>query len=118
MNISTSSNQASNLIVWSITWSLDGSYLIAESGDGNVQVWEVSRAEKIIDVKAHEQHITYLAWAPLDERMVSSGVDGRTRIRNVARDNKVLSQPENQFIGADWSPDCKHIAVDFDPPRD
>jgi len=118
MNISTGNSQASDLVVWSITWSPDGSYLAAGSGDGNMQVWEVSRLERIIEVKAHEQHITYLAWSPLEERLVSAGADGRARVWNVARDNMVLSLPENQYVGADWSPDGKHIAVGFDPPRD
>jgi WD40 repeat protein len=118
MNISTGNSQASDLVVWSITWSPDGSYLAAGSGDGNMQVWEVSRLERIIEVKAHEQHITYLAWSPLEERLVSAGADGQARVWNVARDNMVLSLPENQYVGADWSPDGKHIAVGFDPPRD
>jgi WD40 repeat protein len=81
-------------------------------------VWEVGSGEKTIEMKAHEQFVSFLAWSPLEGRLVSAGADGRARVWNVARDNMVLSLPENQFVGADWSPDGKHIAVGFDPPRD
>jgi WD40 repeat protein len=115
---STGSSQASDLVVRSITWSPDGSHIAAGSGDGYIQVWEVNNAEKIIEVKAHKQFVSFLAWSPLEERLVSAGADGRARVWNVARNNMVLSLPENQFVGADWSPDGKHIAAGFDPPRD
>jgi WD40 repeat protein len=45
------------------------------------------------DLKAHEQSVTFLAWSPLEERLVSAGMDGRARVWNVARDTMVLSLP-------------------------
>jgi WD40 repeat protein len=78
----------------------------------------VSSAEKIIKIKAHEQFVSFLAWSPLEERLVSAGIDGRARVWNVARDNMLLSLPDNQYVGIDWSPDGKQITVGFDPPMD
>jgi WD40 repeat protein len=70
----------------------------------------VGSGENTLTIKAHEQSVTFLAWSPLEERLVSAGKDGRARVWNVARDNKVLTLPYG-WVWAEWSPDGEHIAI-------
>jgi WD40 repeat protein/DNA-binding SARP family transcriptional activator len=105
------SSQASDLIVWSITWSPDGKSLATGSGDGYIRVWDVDSGENTIELKGHDQYVTFLDWSPLDDRLVSAAADGKARVWNIARDNTVLSLPYNSYTMAEWSPDGEHIAV-------
>ncbi len=100
----------SDRIVWSITWSPDGSYIATGSGDGYIQIWDVEGGLKIFDMKGHDQFITYLVWSPNEERLISTSTDGKVRIWNVANDNMIFSLPYG-FVYTDWSPDGNHFAV-------
>jgi WD40 repeat protein len=101
---------SSELIVYSLAWSPDGSRIASGSGDGCIRLWEVGSAVNLLTLKAHEQMVSFLAWSPQEERLVSAGADGRARVWNVTRDNRVLSLPYG-WTYADWSQDGEHFAV-------
>jgi WD40 repeat protein/DNA-binding SARP family transcriptional activator len=116
------SSTASDRTVYSLAWSPDGSHIASGSGDGFIRLWEVGGGKNTLTLKAHDQAITYLASSPSEDRLVSTGKDGQARVWSMAPDNMVLSLPYG-WVGAEWSPDGKHIAVGtqpgfLDPPPD
>lgn len=100
----------SDRIVWSITWSPDGSSIATGTGDGYIRLWDVDSGGMILEMKGHDQFITYLDWSPNNDRLISTSIDGKIRIWNVTRDNMLFSLPYG-FVYADWSPDGNHFAV-------
>jgi WD40 repeat protein len=118
MATASSSSQASDLVVWSITWSLDGGSIATGTGDVYIRVWDVESGENTIELKGHDQYVTFIAWSPLEERLVSASADGKARIWNIARDNTVLSLPYKGYTMAEWSPDGEQIAVGTDADMD
>ena len=72
--------------------------------------WDVDNGEIFIEIKGHDQFITYLDWASNEERLISTSTDGKARTWSVASDNMLFSLPYG-FAYADWSPDGNHFAV-------
>ncbi len=114
MNRTLDSRQAYDLEIWSISWSPDEKFLVTGGGDGYIRVWELESGKQTIELKGHDQFVTYLSWSPMGDRLVSTGADGRARIWNIKNDNMVLSLPYYSTT-AKWSPDGKFIVVAASP---
>jgi len=81
-------------------------------------LWDAETGENIAAIKAHDEFVSYLAWSPVDDRLVSAGADGVARLWNTAGDNMVLSLPYEYIALGGWSPDGEYLTVGSSPGQE
>ena len=65
-----------NMDVWSVRFSPDGSQLATTGEDGMVRIWDVATGKELIAVQAHTESGQDLAFAPDGSVVYSAGDDG------------------------------------------
>jgi WD40 repeat protein/DNA-binding SARP family transcriptional activator len=65
-----------NMDVWSVRFSPDGSQLATTGEDGMVRIWDAATGEELIAVQAHTESGQDLAYAPDGSVVYSAGDDG------------------------------------------
>ena len=94
-----------------LTWSPDGSQVLAGRKDGSVLCWDASTGVLVSEMLAHAQKITALTFAPHNPSlMLTASADGTVRIwdQYVEQDRDYHHQSE--VTAACWSPDGSLVA--------
>jgi WD40 repeat protein len=65
-------------------------------------------------LRGHEEFVSYLAWSPVDERLLSSGADGNVHIWNTDQNHMIISLPYGDISEGEWSPNGNEFLVSSD----
>jgi WD40 repeat protein len=105
------------------TYFENGNQIGGSSGtiqDGQAYIWDASTGKLVQTLKGHEYGITYSAWAPDSERVLTADYsigfktdDGAARIWNVKSGKPVVKLEGNrgELRMATFSPDGKHVII-------
>jgi WD40 repeat protein len=63
--------------------SPDGKRLAGASGDGTVRVWEVDKEHEPLDLEAHPDLASALAFSPDSRRLATASHDRRVQLRDI-----------------------------------
>jgi len=77
---------------WSIAISSDGARLASATGDGFLQLWDVSSGDRLREVSAHSGGAFSIAFSPDSKRLASGGRDPFIRFWDV-ENGKEISPP-------------------------
>jgi WD40 repeat protein/serine/threonine protein kinase len=95
-----------------ITYSPDGTTLIAGCDDGIARAWEGGTARPLSELFDHKWPISVVAFHPTEPRILTAG-GGTTRIWDIKTRKIVVALPasDGPIYTAAFSPDGKHIAT-------
>ena len=99
-------------MVWSLTFSKDGSTLASTSDDHTVKLWDVATGQVRSTLKGHTANVIQAAFSP-DERMLASGSDdGTVRLWDLVTGQPlaVLRGGTEGVLAVAFSPDGKSLA--------
>lgn len=97
--------------VSALTWTPDGSQVLAGRKDGSVLFWDASTGALLSAFSPHEQAVTALSFAPHNPSLVlSASADGRVRIWDREQEDARRYQHDTAVTAACWSPDGALIA--------
>ena len=94
-------------IVWGLTFSPDGRWLVSTHGDGAVLVWNITERKREAGLSAHSDAVRAVAYSPDGQRMASAGEDRSVIVWDAASGRKeaVLLGHQTRVIGVVFSPD-------------
>ena len=87
--------------------------LAAETGDGNIKVWNINSETLVAELTEHESHVISFNFSPNGKHLVSAGTKGELYVWDVELWEKQYSlQPdENEGVGpAQWHMGDKRVA--------
>lgn len=93
-------------------FAASGSAVAVGNGDGTVEVWELSRKERVTPWKAHKDGVTGVAFLRDGKRLVTVSTDHTAKLWEVETQREVLSfgRALNAFYSVAVSPDGQRIA--------
>ena len=99
-------------IVWGVTFSPDGRWLISTHGDGAILVWDVAARRRAAGFNGHGDAVRAVAISPDGKFIASAGEDRAVIIWNVESGQKeiTLTGHNNRINGVVFSPDGKWVA--------
>ena len=71
-------------VIWSLSFSPDGTLLAAGSEDNTVKLWDVEKHTNITTLEGHAAHITSVAFSPDSMLLASGAFDGIVKVWDVA----------------------------------
>ncbi|MEW6128687.1 MAG: protein kinase [Acidobacteriota bacterium] len=98
-------------LVWSVTFSPDGRFLVSTHGDGAIVVWDVAERQRIANLNEHSATIYSVAYSPDGERIASTGEDSSIIIWNAETGQKdaVLMGYQSKINGVAFLPDNQQV---------
>ena len=87
--------------------------LAAETGDGNIKVWNIDSETLVAELTEHESHVISFNFSPTGKYLVSAGTKGELFVWDVERWEKQhsLTPDENERVGqAQWRMGDKRVA--------
>jgi WD40 repeat protein/predicted Ser/Thr protein kinase len=102
-------------IVWSVTFSPDGRWLVSAHGDGSIQVWDVADRRSVVGFNGHSNAVRAVAYSPDGKRIASAGEDQSVILWDAGSGRKetVLTGHETRVVNVAFSPDGNWL-VSFD----
>jgi eukaryotic-like serine/threonine-protein kinase len=107
-------------IVYSISWSPDGTYIASGSQDGECQVWTAAKGtltfltHTTLQPPISDDFVQSLAWSRHDPPRVAIGfIDGTLQILDINNRQRIGSLNQGYTTNGilSWSPDEKYLAV-------
>lgn len=100
------------LYVSSVAWSPNGQRMASASGDGTVQVWNVSTGARILTYRGHKGDVMSVAWSPDGQEIASGGLDGTVQIWDVNTGQTILIYRghTSAVFAVSWSPNGRYLA--------
>ena len=91
-------------IVWSVTFSPDGRWLVSAHGDGAVLVWDVSERVRLASFNEHSGGVRAVAFSPDGKRIASGSEDRSVAVWNIetGRRAAVLSEHQTRVMGVSF----------------
>jgi WD40 repeat protein/Flp pilus assembly protein TadD len=86
--------------MFQVTYSPDGKYLAATSGDfdqtiqkrsGAITLWDAATGKELRTLQGHNRNVNSLAFTPDSQRLISASDDGTVKIWGVLSDQEVFS---------------------------
>jgi len=98
-------------IVWGLSFSPDGRWLVSTHGDGAILVWDVVERRREAAFNGHSDAVRAVAFSPDGQRFASAGEDRSIIVWNTASGRKeaVLNGHRARVIGVVFSPDGKWL---------
>lgn len=100
-------------IEYALAYSPDGKSIAVSSGDGQIQLWDLSSREELFTLSGHKGPVTGLAFSPDGSRLASSSEDDTAKIwglqtRKVIHD---LKGHTDDVSGVAFSPDGNRLVT-------
>ena len=117
----TLQSRAKKSILWghgkkvlSLSWNVNGDYLVSGSNDYTIRLWSAGRkfaCERTL--KAHKKPVEQVAFSPVDPNiMVSAGEDSQLYFWDTRKSKPFqVIETDGNNINVAWSPDGSHIAI-------
>lgn len=100
-------------IVWNLSFSPDGKWLISTHGDGAILVWDVAARRRLANLNEHSEPVRGVAFSPDGKLIASAGEDRAVIIWNAesGRKEAVLLGPSSRLTAVSFATDGKHVAA-------
>jgi len=100
-------------IVWHVTFSPDGHWLVSTHGDGAIVIWDVSDRRQVANLNSHGGAVRSVAWSPDGKSIASASEDRSVVLWNADSGKKqtVLLGAPTRLTGVAFSHDGKRIAA-------
>lgn len=98
-------------LVWSVSFSPDGRWLVSTHTDGAILVWDVAERQRVANLNEHSGAVYAVAYSRDGERIASSSEDSSVIIWNAATGQKeaVLIGHKSKANGVVFLPDGEHV---------
>src|SRR5439155_18275238 len=98
-------------LVWSVTFSPDGRWLISTHADGAILVWDVAERQRIANLNEHSAAVYGVAYSQDGKRVASSSEDTSVIIWNAATGQKeaVLIGHTSKANGVAFLPNSNRV---------
>jgi WD40 repeat protein/serine/threonine protein kinase len=99
-------------LVWSVTFSPDGRWLVSTHTDGAILVWDVAERQRVANLNEHSGAVYGVAYSRDGKRIASTGEDSSIIIWNAATGQKesVLIGHKSKSNGVAFLPDGERVA--------
>ena len=100
-------------IVWNVSFSPDGRWLVSTHGDGAIVVWDVEGRKGVANLNGQAGPVRGVAWSPDGKQIASASEDYSVIIWNADTGQKesVLLGPTSRLTGVAFSPTGQRVAV-------
>jgi WD40 repeat protein len=96
----------------SVSWNCTGDLLAIASWDNNIYLWRNEQTGHALQyLSGHTAALHDIAWAPDDDRLVSTSGDGTARMWNVPGNEQIAQMPAGEAFAVGWSPNGRLIAT-------
>ncbi|MEU6373515.1 TIR domain-containing protein [Streptomyces sp. NPDC046909] len=101
-----------NSYVNTVSWSPDGSRLVAACGHDGVRVWNLDRPGPPWHLTAHTRWVGQVAWSRSSDLFASGAQDGTAMVWDARGEELMCEFPIGGYInGLAWSPDDEVLAA-------
>ncbi len=103
--------RASQIAVFSLSFSPDGQSLLTLAEDSTVSLWDLS-GQLLMELKGHKGYITSANWSPDGQQIITTGNDGTVRLWNVKnRAGAQWASQQAEVWSIIFSPDGQELAT-------
>jgi WD40 repeat protein/serine/threonine protein kinase len=98
-------------LVWSVTFSPDGRWLVSTHTDGAILVWDVAERQRVANLNEHSGAVYGVAYSRDGKRIASTGEDSSIIVWNAATGQKeaVLIGHKSKSNGVAFLPDGDRV---------
>jgi WD40 repeat protein len=96
----------------SVSWNSRGDTLAIAGWDNNLYLWRTGQpADAVQKLSGHTAPLHDIAWAPHDDRLVSTSGDGTARVWNLSDNAQIAQMLAGEAFAVGWSTNGKFIAT-------
>jgi WD40 repeat protein len=97
-----------------LDFSPDRHLIAAGNADGTIEVWDVTRHQRIAEWQGHQLEVTGIGFMPDDKRLVTASLDATVKLWDIETHREPLksfSRTLNAFFSLTITPDGQRIAA-------
>lgn len=98
-------------VVWNVSFSPDGRWLVSTHGDGAIVIWNVKDRKRVANLNGQAAAVRGVAWSPDGKQIASASEDESVIIWNAEslRKQVVLLGPASRLTGVAFSQDGEQV---------
>lgn len=100
-------------IISSVSWSLDGKYIVSGGANGMIEVWDVTKGMKIHTIAGHSDKVECVEISPNGRYIASGSKDGTIKVWNASSGKEMYTITELTGSRIAWSPDSRYIINEY-----